>query len=238
MGPLGRIAPPDREHETKYSLAAVPTPVDVPVVIGINWYDSFDNPTKLSDGSWHLPDVAKHESLGTIRGGHCVCLEPMGAPRHNTKAQQVFYDQKSEGACVGFGNSRALTIQRKSLFDAFWLYDACREYEGTYPEGEGSTVRAAAHVLLKTGHRIQTGNTVCTRGKGDTAPELQEGIKAVRWATGMDEVLTALARPGAHALPLVNSWGTGYPGLVWLPTATADRIIFKEGGEAGVFTHS
>jgi hypothetical protein len=40
-----------------------------PVVLGINWYDSFDDPHENPDGSFtlRLPSTAK------IRGGHCVC---------------------------------------------------------------------------------------------------------------------------------------------------------------------
>jgi hypothetical protein len=155
MGPLGCIIPKDKPHLLASPLSATPggAPTDVPVVVGFNWWDSFDAP-KLIDGSYHLPDVSKGEDLGTIRGGHCFCFEPMGAVKLDRTAAQVFYNQGKESACVGFGNSRAVTIHKglaagtdePDLFDAFWLYDAARQLEGTYP-WEGSTVKAGAEVL-------------------------------------------------------------------------------------------
>lgn len=242
MGPLGCIIPKDKPHVTEKPLAAAPAgfPTDVPVVVGFPWYDSFDEP-KVIDGSYHLPDVSKGEDLGTVRGGHCFCFEPMGAVRRNRAAAQVFYNQGEEGACVGFGNSRAITITRleELFFDAFWLYDEARRLEGTYPSGEGATVHAGAQILLSKGHRVQAGEEVCTREEGDDAPNLIDGISAIRWATSIQEVLKALGREGADAVPFENSWGLAYPGdgqsVCWMPTATFDQLL-REGGEAGVYT--
>jgi len=42
----------------------------VPVAIGVNWYTAFDDPA-LWGGDWY---VARVGSLGSIRGGHCVCV--------------------------------------------------------------------------------------------------------------------------------------------------------------------
>jgi hypothetical protein len=39
-----------------------------------------------------------------------------------------------------------------------------------------------------------------------------------------------------EALPILNSWGRDFPRKVWLPDDTAERIIFKEDGEAVVLT--
>ena len=238
MRPLGCVIPADKPHVAEKPLAAAPAgfPTDVPVVVGFNWYDSFDNPAEI-DGSFHLPDVAKGEDLGTVRGGHCFCFEPMGAVRLNREAARVFYNQGEEGACVGFGNSRALTIRRQEqvFFDAFWLYDEARRLEGTYPDGEGSTVHAGAQVLLSKGHRVQAGERVCTREAGDAAPSPLDGVSAIRWATSLEEVLRALARHDAQAIPFENSWGDGYPQVCWMPVATFARLL-GEGGEAGVYT--
>ncbi len=42
----------------------------IPCSIGVNWYSNFDNPMLASDGkNW----IGKG-SLGSIRGGHCVCI--------------------------------------------------------------------------------------------------------------------------------------------------------------------
>jgi hypothetical protein len=240
--PLGRITPPDFDHVTAKPLRELEgeAPTDVAVTVGINWYDTFDSPKETRSAeegtSWHLPDVAKGEPLGTIRGGHCVCLEPMGAVKLNRESLRVFYNQQQEGACVGFGHARAQSILRGyKLFDAFWLYDEARKTEGTYPEGEGSTCRAACQVLETIGLREQTGQAFCQREVGDGPVDPALGIKAVRWATTVDEVLRALARPNAQAVPFTNNWGDGYPLTVWMPVATLDRLL-KEGGEADVVT--
>ena len=247
MGPLGCIIPKEKPHLLASPLSATPggAPTDVPVVVGFSWYDSFDTPKEI-DGSWHLPDVSKGEPLGTIRGGHSFCFEPMGSVVLDRPAAQVFYNQGNEPACTGAGNCRAITIHKASqldgeeeFFDLFWLYDEARKSEGTYPSGEGSTVHAAARVLLEQGARLQTGQTVCTRDVGDAPPSLIDSIKAIRWATTLDEVLAALARPGAAAIPFENSWGTAYPSaetsVVWMPVATFAQLL-AEGGEAGVYT--
>lgn len=44
----------------------------VPVVLGANWYDSFDRP-QYKSGSYWVPDSSR-VSLGNIRGGHAFCL--------------------------------------------------------------------------------------------------------------------------------------------------------------------
>src|SRR5438552_12551420 len=126
-GALGRLKPPDTKHLEAFPLTAELLPVDVPVVVGFDWYTAFDSPRKLPNGSWHLPDVSKGEKLGSIRGGHCFCFEPMGAVRHNKEADRRFYNQGQEGACVGFGCSRAQTIEKHVLLDGFWLYDQARK---------------------------------------------------------------------------------------------------------------
>lgn len=233
-GPLGRNAPPDWSHVEKYPLTAEIAPTDVPVVLGVNWYDSFDTPKQLGPSSFHLPDVAKGEKIGSIRGGHCIPLEPMGSVRHNKEAQRKFYNQGQEGACVGFGCSRAQTIEKGALYDAFWLYDEARKTEGTYPSGEGSTVRAGFGVLKAKGHRAQV-NAVCEREVHDGPVDASLGVSAYRWATSVDQVLAALARPNAAAVPVVNSWGDDYPAVVWLPVATLARLLHEE-GEAGIAT--
>jgi hypothetical protein len=48
----------------------------VPVVIGVNWYSLFDNPisrpmVRGGRGEWWIDPKG---DLGSIRGGHCVCL--------------------------------------------------------------------------------------------------------------------------------------------------------------------
>lgn len=42
----------------------------VAVSIGVNWYSAFDNPEFYNNSWW----IARAGSLGTVRGGHCVCV--------------------------------------------------------------------------------------------------------------------------------------------------------------------
>lgn len=236
--PLGRHVPPDWDHVEKYPLSALgpETPTVVPVVLGVNWYDTFDSPVEMASSaegrSWHLPDVEKGESLGSIRGGHCFCLEPMGAVKLNREAWRVFYDQGVEGACEGFGHSRAQSIIRGETYDAFDLYDRARAFE--HNEGEGSTNRSTCAVLKSEGLRKQAG-VHCVRGQGDGKLDPALGIAAYRWATKADEILAALGRPNAQAVPFQNNWGDSYPDVVWMPVATLQRLLDEE-GEADVVT--
>jgi hypothetical protein len=240
-GPLGRLTPPDFDHVAASPLKALgaEAPTCVPVSLGIPWYTSFDSPVQLPDGSWHLP--AANGNLGTVRGGHCVCLAPMGAVRTDEKAWWRFYNQGQEGACEGFGHSRAMTLLRRETFDAFWLYDQARRLEGTYPDGEGTTNKAVCEVLEQQGLCTQTGavaervDTELPVQDADGVVEERLGISRFRWATTAEEVCNALGRPNALAVPLLNSWGESYPEVCWLPVDTLERLLHEE-GEADVIT--
>lgn len=45
-----------------------------PVVIGVNWYSDFDSPEQVQVSSHQEWYIGRSSSLGSIRGGHCVCL--------------------------------------------------------------------------------------------------------------------------------------------------------------------
>jgi|HubBroStandDraft_6_1064221.scaffolds.fasta_scaffold03612_3 hypothetical protein len=238
MGPLGRNTPSNFDHVTAAPISELAAaPVDVPVSIGTNWYTSFDAPTQVSDGSWHLPDAKSN--LGTVRGGHCTVLAPMGYFKYASPTIRAslwrWYNQGQEGACEGFGHAHAQSILRAgACFDAFWLYDQARKREGTYPSGEGTTNRAVCEVLEQIGLRQSTA-PVAEREVDDGPVETSLGISAVAWATTAEEVCNALGRPNAQAVPLLNSWGEDYPETVWLPVDTLDRLLQEE-GEADVVT--
>lgn len=121
---LGRFIPDDWHHVESYPLTAQARPVHVPVVIGVNWYAEFDEPQSDRRG---LEFVARGGpgSLTSIRGGHAVCLEPGGEPDQDQWWE--FYDQGSEGACVGFAWSRCMTILNKEFYTARWLWDRAKE---------------------------------------------------------------------------------------------------------------
>lgn len=228
MSDLGRRVPTDFVHIDRYplrTLTAEERPTNVPVPIGVNWYQAFDRPVKGDDGRWR---VAQDGQLGRIRGGHCVCLKP--AKVEDPTSWWVYYNQGQEGACVGFGCSRAMSLLNRRRYDARWLYKQAQlvdEWADTPPE-EGTSVRAGLDILRRVGHRR-------VRGFRTSEPNPTDGIAANRWATDIDDVLTALGRPGADEVPWLNSWGKGYPHTVYVPTAVLERLL-REDGEFGVVT--
>jgi len=224
--PLGRREPTDWKHVEKYPLTALRTaPENVPVAIGVNWYTAFDVPTKDAQGVYWIGLEAK--KLGAVRGGHCVCLKPQSIT--DGRGWWKYYDQGTEGACVGFGSSRMMSLLNRRRYDARWLYHQAQIVDG-YPDtppAEGTSVRAALDVLRTQGHVFATSTAQIAR--------LSEGITANRWARTVTEVLTALGTPGAEYVDVLNSWGAAYPKRVRMPAATLQRLL-DEGGEAGIVT--
>lgn len=230
-GPLGRNTPPDFEHVEKYPMTSEHLLLPPqPVAVGFHWYEDFDRPYQI-DGSWHLPEAKNIK--GQIRGGHCFCLEPMGAVIENIRAWWKFFNQGVEGACEGFGHSRMMSIHRRVTYDAFWLYDQARKIEGTYPNGEGATNRGACEALQSIGLRTQSGEVTSRTGDVNGPVRASLGISSYHWATQVSDILTALGRPGASAVPFQNSWGEGYPEVVWMPVSTVARLLAEE-GEASI----
>lgn len=241
-GHLGRRVPTDWTHYEKYPLtvprlAEITTPR--PIVIGINWYSNFDNPVKDSAGhSW----IGK-DSLGSIRGGHCVCLKPKGVS--DRTGWWDFYDQGSEGACVGFGSSRMMTLMNRKRYFARWLWDSAKatdEWSDTNPgDDNGTSVRAGLEVLRSRGHIYWT-NTAAQQAadedwhlRANLTANPTEGISAYRWINSMDDALQVLGYNGLDYVDVINSWGRYYPHLTRMPVTTLERL-WKEDGEIGVPT--
>jgi hypothetical protein len=236
---FGRFIPDDWRHVENYpltALAADARPVQVPVVIGVNWYVEMDNPEEDENGE-HWIARGGASTLSQVRGGHCVCLEPGGQPDQD--AWQEFYDQGSEGACVGFGWSRCMTILNGGqLYAARWLWDRSKESD-EWPEtnpgdNNGTSVRAAGEVLSKLGHVDWQGGYADDdhTERKDYKSDAQDGIQKFRWAQSVDEVHSVLGNTKADelgAVPILNSWGTGYPHRVWLPDDVLDRLMSEEG---------
>jgi hypothetical protein len=225
--PLGRRLPTDFDHMDKYPMlmSAMPSK-PVPVPIGVNWYSDFDTP-KLKNDKWWIG--LDHKKLGSIRGGHCVCLKPPSLT--DPASWWHFYDQGSEGACVGFGESRMMSLMNRKRYDARWLYHQAQlsdEYPDT-PPAEGTSVRAGCDILRKLGHA-----TIGRNGLPGP-PSLAEGIKVNRWAKSVDEVLQALGIPGWKSVPILNSWGSIYPHIVNMPLETLGRLL-NEDGEMAIVT--
>jgi hypothetical protein len=232
---LGRFIPDDWSHVEKYPLTApgeeAPTPR--PVVIGINWYSEFDQPQVMRSGEYFLPNK---DALTTIRGGHCVCLEPGGEP--DPEAWWDFYDQGHEGACVGFGWSRCMSILNQELYAARWLWDRGKEgdeWPDTNPGDEnGTSVRAAGDVLAKAGHvdwKDEYADDDYKEREG-YKPGADNGVQRFRWARSVEDVHKVLGNEAADAhgaVPILNSWGRSYPHRVWMPDDVLERLMSEQG---------
>jgi hypothetical protein len=230
MSNLGRRVPTDDNHIRKFPLTLETVPsVPTPVVIGINWYSSFDN--YVYDKSTRKYWIARDGNLGTIRGGHCVCLKPSSVP--DATGWYDWFDQGNEGACVGFGSARAMSLVYRKKFDPEWLYVEAQnadEWDDTPPE-EGTSVRAAFDILRTKGG--------VTTARGNRGPvDGKYGVLENRWARTVDEVIACLASPNYYkigGIPFLNSWGRGYPHLTYIPLEVLQRVL-NEDGEAAVWT--
>lgn len=238
---LGRFIPDDWEHVEKYALAALPVedrPTGKPVVIGVNWYVEMDAYVKDGDTDDYFIARGGADSLTRIRGGHCVCLEPGGELTDHDEWYS-FYDQGKEGACVGFGWSRCMSILNQGpTYAARWLWDRGKErdqWAETNPgDNNGTSVRAAAEVLVAAGHvpwsDLDSDDDYTERA--GYRPELDEGLTAFRWAQSVDEVHAVLGNDRADelgAVPVLNSWGTDFPHRVWLPDDVLGVLMEQEG---------
>ncbi len=116
-------------------------------------------------------------------------------------AYRAQYDQRQEGACVGFAASWMMSILNRRRYNPWWLWDEAKKVDhwpDTNPgDGQGTSVRAAMDVLRGLGHvRVYRGQ--------DRPASLREGITENRWATSVDEVRTCLA--SGVAITLGINW--------------------------------
>jgi hypothetical protein len=242
---LDRLIPDDWRHVDKYPLTALPVeerPTKVPVVIGVNWYSEFDNPDRDDESGRYFVARGGAGSLTRIRGGHCVCLEPGGEP--DPEEWWDFYDQGAEGACVGFGWSRCMSVLNQELYAARWLWDRAKESD-EWPEtnpgdDNGTSVRAAGEVLSSAGHVDWEGEYADDdyEDRAKYQPSADDGIGRFRWAQSVDDVHSALGNDTADdlgAVPFLNSWGRGYPHRTWMPDDVLDRLL-QEQGEVAIPT--
>jgi hypothetical protein len=123
-------------------------------------------------------------------------------------------------------------------YAARWLWDRAKdkdEWPETKPgDNNGTSVRAAAEVLMAAGHvdwkKAYADDDHLLRAKYQA--DLKDGIQAFRWAKSPDEVHAALGNERADklgAVPILNSWGENYPHRVWLPDDVLARLIEEEG---------
>jgi len=133
------------------------------------------------------------------------------------------YDQGSEGACVGYSASWAMSILNRRFYDANWLYHtARRDYDPWPGEGySGTSVRAGMEVLRSVGHKF------LHQHAHEHAPLIEDGIHEYRWATTVDEVRTCIAA----GVPVVL-------GIDWMsafdePKKKSDGSYWIGGGDLG-----
>lgn len=227
---LARFVPTDDEHIKKYPLrAAAQVYKPAPVICGINWYEDFYTPKQDAQGNWWIGKDPSN--LGPLRGGHCVVIpHKLKGPQADLRSWYLYYNQLNEGACVGAGSSRAMSLLNRKKYKFFWLWNEAKkvdEWPETNPgDNEGTSVRAACDVLRSLGH-------IPARKKKDT-PSVIEGIVQNRWAESIDDLLAATGNETYKklgAMPIHNSWGEDYPHTVWVPCETLEKLR----GEFGEF---
>jgi hypothetical protein len=238
-GGLGRRAPISWEHVDRYPLTAPTIPAKpTPVIAGVNWYPEFDDPQRGTDGHYF---VRAPKPGSRPRGGHCFALKPRRVP--DLTAWWDFYNQGEEGACVGFGVTRAMSLMNRRRYWARWLWDQAKltdEWPETVPgDDNGTSVNAGLRVLRDRGHVLWKASYAQVDAAGNflqrdrAEPALPEGIRAFRWIRGMDDMLQVLGYDGLDYVDVLNSWGRGYPHLTRFPVSVIEQL-WNEDGELGV----
>jgi hypothetical protein len=242
---LDRIRSATTEHIEKYPLTTATLPsAATAMVIGVNWYSGFDQPQRITVRGRERWAIGQGD-IGRIRGGHAVCL------RHWDLRDSVgwwrFYDQGVEGRCVEFACLRAMSLHNRRRYDitSRWHYHEMQRtdewaggsYVGAVPQYEGTSVRAGLEVMRAHGAipALHRGRPVAPEQAGSMVKP-GDGISAYRWATDWQTVRAALGVPDwLPGVPMLNSWGTGYPREVLLLDAAGERIL-REDGEFGMVT--
>jgi hypothetical protein len=243
---LDRLVSARTDHLDKYPLTAATLPAKAtPMAAGLNWYTGLDQPQQRRiNGRTYW--VIGGGSLGSLRGGHAVCLRPWDVT--DNVDWWEFYDQGVEGRCCEFAVLRVLSLLNRKRYDitSRWLYwQAQRNDEwagGSYPDAspvyEGTSVRAALDVAKKFGAiPARPGGAAIDPAEAASQVRLGEGIAVYRWATNWADVRAVLKVPDwLPGVPMLNSWGRyGYPHEVILLDEAGDRLR-RENGEFGVAT--
>lgn len=241
------------DHLEKYPLTTATMPSSAqPIVIGVPWYSAFDRPERaFRRGSATYWMIGHQADLGHVRGGHATCLRPYRTA--DVPGWWAYYDQGVEGRCVEFAMLRALSLMNRKRYDLttrwhYWRAQQTDEwqggsYPGASPQYAGTSVRAGLEVLrqhgaipiARRGRPLPAlSSTQDALDRGLVKPE--EGIAAYRWALTWGDVRTVLGVPEwMPGVPMLNSWGKGYPRVTLLADAAGERLL-REDGEFGVVT--
>jgi hypothetical protein len=132
---------------------------------------------------------------------------------------KTFYNQKTEGACVGFAASWQMSIYNTlQKYDARWLYRMAQTYDkdpNTVPgQDTGTYVWAAYWVLQHLGHKKLT----------ESIPDMKDGLLSYYWGKNTDNGRTAIAlgRPFNIGVNWYENFSTPviYNGEWWIGRAT------------------
>lgn len=219
--------PHNRDHEQRYNVALLEQQTAGPVVIGMPWYEAFDEPILDKERGWFLPDDL--DSLGQIRGGHAVCVRPpfMREPSD----AYTYYNQGMEGACVGFAVSRAATFQHRVLFAGRPLYLQAQKIDDWPGENySGTSVMAGMRVLAEQGPYKATPENTRRTYRG---PVKKYRAVSYLWANSVEQVHNLALASDEPFIRIVNSWGASYPYEVRMSDKLLAHIIEK-GAEIAV----
>jgi hypothetical protein len=242
---LDRLRSATSEHLEKYPLTAATLPSGTAgMVAGVNWYTALDEPrqtTVRGRSYWTIGGGP----LGSIRGGHAVCLRPWAI--RDAFGWWRYYHQGVEGRCAEFAGLRMLTLANRARYDItsrwhYWQAQQADEwlggsYPGASPHYEGTSVRAIFEVLRQYGAvRARPRGAALDVEAAAAAVSHADGIAAYRWARSWEDVRAVLGVPDwLPGVPLLNSWGADYPRQVLLLDDTGARLL-AEDGELGVAT--
>lgn len=241
---LDRLRSVRTDHLEKYPLTAATLPsAATPISMGINWYSAFDTPRLVDVPGYGQRWVIGDGSLGSVRGGHATALRPWDTK--DALGWWGYYNQGVEGRCVEFSVLRVLSLLNRKRYDitSRWHYHEMQRidewaggsYPGATPFYEGTSVRAGLEIVRKYG---AIPKPLFGRKIDDPASKVRpsEGIAVYRWALNWQDVRTVLGVPdGLPGVPMLNSWGKGYPREVLLADAAGERVL-REDGEFGVVT--
>lgn len=226
--PLGRRPPTDDLHIQKYGLTLQTVPdKPTPVVLGINWYQSFFEPEELTVNGRKQYWIGRGTDWGSVAGGHAIAVKPDDLT--DTVGWWKFFDQGDAPSCVGFSTSRMMALLNRRRYDATWLYHRAQDAYDEWPgnDYDGTSVRAGMDVLRTEGHRRKL-------GPFSLPVDINNGISANYWATNVIEVLACLHNDAnVDSVTLLQSWGTSWPHYVHLPLAALERLL-REDGEATI----
>lgn len=216
--PLGARIPEVKPYAAKWPLLSVHVDAlagkPVPCVLGIEWYSNFDRPV-LIKGKWW---IGLSDELGPIRGGHCVSTRPPSMT--DLVSWWDRYNQGQEGACVGFGTCRAMSLLNRAFYDAPWTYHQAQLRDDEPGEDyDGTSVDAGMQVAKVLGLKTPAWS----------APRLSQGIKEYRWTSDIDEMISVMGAESYRkvgGIPFVNSWGrSGYPHITYCPLDVMAMLI-------------